>query len=76
MDSRLEPDQLGATLDQEILAKTIAPVHLEREAAQIAQLVLPQPQQGAPFPPEIGRRRRRPAPRARLVTAQQSLQGR
>ena len=37
MHPRLEPDQLRAALEHEILTEAVAPVHLEREAAEVAQ---------------------------------------
>jgi len=40
VDPRLEPDQLSAPLQEEILAKAVATVHLEREAAEIAEPLL------------------------------------
>jgi hypothetical protein len=42
VDPRLEPDQLRAALEQQILAEPVAPVHLEREAAEVAELLLAQ----------------------------------
>lgn len=37
----LDPDDLGRLLVHEVLAKAILPVHLEHEAAEIADTLLP-----------------------------------
>ena len=74
VDPRLEPDQLGTALEQEVLAEAVAPVHLEREAPEVAQLLLAQPHERAPLPPQGARGWSRPAPRPRLP-AQQAVQG-
>ena len=47
VDARLEPDQLGAALEQQVLAEAVAPVHLQREPAQVAELLLAQAQERA-----------------------------
>jgi hypothetical protein len=71
-------DELSAAVDEEVLAELIAPVHLEHEAAEVAQARFAQLEQGAAFAAELagrghgashgtgrcGRRRRR---RGRLV---------
>ena len=40
MDASFQADQLGAALEQEVLAEAVAAVHLEREAAEVAELLL------------------------------------
>ena len=55
VDARFEPDQLGAALEQQVLAEAVAPVHLEREPAEVAQLLLAQPQERAALAPELAR---------------------
>ena len=72
VDPRLEPDQLGAALEQQVLAEAVAPVHLEREAAQVAELLLAQPQEGAALAPQLARRRCGTAARTGRLSAQQS----
>src|SRR6185503_11122414 len=52
-----EPDQVGAALEQEILAELVAPVHLEREPTEVAQLLLTQPHQRPALAAEIARGR-------------------
>ena len=76
MDPRLEPDQLGAALEQQVLAEPVAAVHLEREPAEVAQLLLAKPQERAALTSELARRRGGTAPWAGGVPAQESLQGR
>ena len=61
VDARLEADQLRAALEQQILAEAVAPVHLEREPAEVAQLLLAQPQERAALAAELARGRRVPA---------------
>ena len=56
VDPGLEPDQLGAALEQEVSAELIAPVHLEREPAEVAQLLLAQAHQGAALAAQVARR--------------------
>jgi hypothetical protein len=53
VDARLEADQLGAALEQQVFAEAVTAIHLEREAAKVAQLLLAQPEEGAPFAPEV-----------------------
>ena len=62
VDARLEPDQVGAALEQQVLAEAVAPVHLEREPAEIAQLLLTQAQERAPLAPELAGGRGGPSP--------------
>jgi len=59
VDSCLEPDQLRAPLQEEILAKAVAAVHLEREAPEIAEPLLAHPHQRAPLSTQLAGRRRR-----------------
>lgn len=56
MDARLQANQVGAALQQEILSKAVAPVHLQRETAQVAKLLLTQAQERPPLAPELSRR--------------------
>jgi hypothetical protein len=62
VDACFETDQLGAALEQQVLPEAIAAVHLQREAAEVAQLLLPQAQERAALAPELTRRRRGPTP--------------
>ena len=55
MDSRLERDQVGAALDEQVLAEAVAAVHLEREPAEVAQALLANAHQGPPLPAEFAR---------------------
>ena len=57
MDPRLEPDQLRAPLEQQVLAEPVAPVHLEREPAEIAETLLANAQERTPLTPQRARRR-------------------
>jgi len=43
VDARFESDQLRAALEQEVFPEAVAPVHLEREPAEVAELLLAQP---------------------------------
>jgi hypothetical protein len=61
VDARLEPDQLGAALQDEILAEPVAAVHLEREAAQIAKSFLAHAEQRFPLAPQLACGRGGPA---------------
>ena len=45
----VEGDELLAALDQEVLPKLVTPVHLEHQAAQVAQPFFAGPQQRAPL---------------------------
>jgi len=56
-----EADQLGATLEQQVLTEAVTPVHLQREPAEVAQLLLTEAQERAPFAPKVARRRSRPS---------------
>ena len=76
MDPRLEPDQLGAALEKQVLTETVAPVHLEREPAEIAQLLLPEPQERATLAAQLACGRGVPPPRASPTSAQEALPGR
>jgi hypothetical protein len=58
VDPGFEPDQIGAALEQEIFAELIAPVHLEREPAEVAQLLLAEPHQCPALAAEVARGRR------------------
>ena len=60
MDARFEPDQLGAALQDEILAEPVAAVHLEGEAAQVAEAFLAQAEQRFPLTPKLACGRGRP----------------
>ena len=51
MDSRFEPDQLGAALEQQVLAEAVAAVHLERETTQVAELLLSQAEERTALAP-------------------------
>ena len=62
MDARFETDQLRAAIEQQVLAKPIAPVHLERQPAEVAQLLLTQAQERTTLPPELARRGSMPPP--------------
>ena len=55
MDASLEPDQLRAALEHQILAKAVAPVHLERDPAEIAEPLLSQAQKRSPFATQLAR---------------------
>ena len=57
MDACLEADQVGTALEQEVLPEPVATVHLEREAAQVAQLLLSEPQKRPALAPQLARRR-------------------
>jgi hypothetical protein len=64
VDARFETDQLGAAIEQQVLAEAIAPVHLERQATEVTQLLLTQAQERTTLAPELARRRSgSPAPR-------------
>jgi hypothetical protein len=85
VDARFEPDQLGAALQQQVFPEAVAPVHLQREPAEIAQLLLAEAEERATLAPELGRRRGRPpSPRwsrsdaavGNSVVSQQSLEER
>jgi hypothetical protein len=76
VDAGFEPDQLGAPLQQQVLAEAVAPVHLEREAAEIAQLLLAEPEERTPFAPQVAGGRRRSPARRRRPSSQESSQGR
>ena len=41
----VEPEQLVAPVGEEILAKGVAAVHLEHQAAEVAELLLARPQE-------------------------------
>jgi hypothetical protein len=73
VDPRFEADQLCAALEQQILAEAVTPVHLQREPAQVAELLLAQPEERAAFAPQLAGRWRRTPPRACGVSAQQPL---
>ncbi len=62
MNARLEADQLGAALEQKVLPKAVAAVHLQREPAEVAQLLLPEAQERPSLAPELARRRSRTPP--------------
>ena len=53
--ARLDRDELGAALDDERLVEVIAAVHLEREAAELAQPVLAEEQERPALAPEVAR---------------------
>ena len=57
-DTRLDRDELGAALDDERLVEVVAPVHLEREAAEVAEAVLAQHEERATLATELARGRR------------------
>jgi hypothetical protein len=42
VNARFEPDQLGAAIEQQVLPEAVAPVHLQREPAQVTQLLFAQ----------------------------------
>ena len=54
-DARLDRDELGAALDDERLVELVAAVHLEREAAEVAQPVLAEQEQRAALAPQVAR---------------------
>ena len=66
MDPRLERDQVGAALDQQILAEAVAPVHLERQAAEVAEPVLAHAHERAALATELARGGRDAAAARRL----------
>jgi hypothetical protein len=66
VDPRFEADQLGAALEHEILTKAVAPVHLERDASEVAEPLLTQAQERPALAAEFAGRRRRPPARLRL----------
>jgi hypothetical protein len=57
VDPRFEADQLRAALEQQVFPEVIAPVHLQREPAEVAELLLAQAEERAALSPELGRRR-------------------
>jgi len=42
VNARFEPDQLGATIEQQVFPETVTPVHLQREPTEVTQLLLTQ----------------------------------
>lgn len=54
-ESRVDPDELGTTLLRQVVAKGAATVHLDHQAAQVAELRVARPEQGAPLAPEQAR---------------------
>jgi hypothetical protein len=60
----LEADELRAPVDEEILAELVPPVHLEDEAAEVAQPALAELQERAPLAAELSCGRQRAANRA------------
>jgi hypothetical protein len=53
VDPRFEPDQLGAPLEHEVLTEAVAPIHLERDPAEIAKPFLTQAKEGAALTAQI-----------------------
>src|SRR6188508_1216171 len=53
VDARLEADQLGAALEQQVLTEAVAPVHLQRQPAEVAQLLLTETQERLALAPEL-----------------------
>jgi hypothetical protein len=51
-DARVDADHLGRTLGQQVVTEAAAAVHLDEEAAQVAQQVLARLQQGAALTPK------------------------
>jgi hypothetical protein len=49
----LQPDQVDAAADEEILAELVAAVHLEHQAAQVAESLLACAQERTPLPPQL-----------------------
>src|SRR5262249_60192165 len=57
LDARLDRDELRAALDDEAGIEPVALVHLEREASEVAQALLPNLEQGLPLSSQLTRRR-------------------
>src|SRR5439155_26237721 len=53
-------DELGAAVDDQVLAELVAPVHLEHQAAEVPDPLLAEAQEGPPVPPQLARWRTGP----------------
>jgi hypothetical protein len=51
-DPGVDPDDLGGPLRKQVVAEAAAAVHLDEEAAEIAQHILARPQEGSALAPE------------------------
>ncbi len=60
----LEPDELGATVDEQVLAELVAAVHLEHETAEVAQASFAQLEERAALAAHLARGRQRAPDRA------------
>lgn len=70
-EAAIEREQVGAALGEEVLAKAVTAVHLQNQAAEVAQLLLTEAKQGAPLPADhAGRGKRPPRGRRRLVLSE------
>ena len=58
----LDRDHLQALLDQEVLLELVAPVHLEHQAAEVADPLLARADERPPLAPQHARRRKTSAP--------------
>jgi hypothetical protein len=54
----IQLEQLGAPVSEEILPEAIAPVHLQHEAAEVAELLLSSAEERAALAPEDAGRRK------------------
>ena len=76
VEAGVEPEQLVATLGEEILAERVAPVHLEHQAAQVPKLLVTRALDDAPLAADHARGRQRPpgrlCPRGAAEAAQES----
>ena len=57
LDARLDRDELGASLDDETGVEAVALVHLERQAAKVAEALLADFEEGLPLALQLARRR-------------------
>ena len=65
MDARFEADQLGAALEQQVFPEAVAAIHLQRQPAEVAELLLTEAEQRAALATKLARRRGRSPPPSR-----------